>query len=270
MQQRTLALVGPGRAGTAIAVALVARGWTAVGVTGRDPERAATLAARLGAPVRPITEVAHGAALVVVATPDAAIADATVALLPGLEEGAHVVHLAGARGLEAFGTALDVTRSWHFGALHPLQTLSGDDGAARLAGAYAAVEGPPAIAEIAREIGMVPFRVDPDHRERYHAAAAVASNHLVALAGQVERLAAAADVPFEAFLPLMRASLDAVAAMGPQAALTGPVARGDVATVEAHLDALDPDERSAYRALAREALRLAGHDDPRWRGVLAG
>jgi predicted short-subunit dehydrogenase-like oxidoreductase (DUF2520 family) len=98
----------------------------------------------------------------------------------------------------------------------------------------------------------------------------VASNHLVALAGQVERLAAAADVPFDAFLPLMRASLDAVAAMGPAAALTGPVARGDVATVAAHLAALDGDERAAYVALALEALRLAGRDDPALREVLAG
>ena len=60
MQQRTLALVGPGRAGTAIAVALVARGWTAVGVAGRHPERAATLAARLDAPVRPIADPGAG------------------------------------------------------------------------------------------------------------------------------------------------------------------------------------------------------------------
>jgi len=270
MQQRTLALVGPGRAGTAIAVALVARGWTTVGVAGRDPGRAAVLADRLGAPVRPLAEVGRGAALVVVATPDAAIEEAATALLPALEEGAHVVHLAGARGIEAFGAARDAVGSWHFGALHPLQTLSGDDGAARLDGAYAAVEGPPVIADLAREIGMVPIRVDAAHRARYHAAAAVASNHLVALAGQVERLAVAADVPFDAFLPLMRASLDAVAAMGPAAALTGPVARGDVATVAAHLAALGPEERSAYVALACEALRLTGRDDPALLEVLAG
>jgi predicted short-subunit dehydrogenase-like oxidoreductase (DUF2520 family) len=270
MQQRTLALVGPGRAGTAIAVAFAARGWTVVGVAGRDPERATALAERLDAPVRAHAEVAHGADLVVVATPDGVIEEAALAVLPGLEPGAHVVHLAGARGLEAFGAARDAAGAWHFGALHPLQTLSGSDGAARLAGAYAAVEGPPAIADLAREIGMVPFRVDPDRRERYHAAAAVASNHLVALAGQVERLAAAADVPFDAFLPLMRASLEAVASMGPDAALTGPVARGDRATVTAHLDALDPSERDAYRALALEALRLTGRDDPALMAVLRG
>lgn len=262
MSQRTLALVGPGRAGTAIAVALTARGWRVVGVAGRDATRAAALGARVDAPVRPIAEVARGAALVVVATPDAVIEAATLALLPGLDEGAHVVHLAGSRGLEAFGAARDTAGAWHFGALHPLQTLSGADAAARLDGAYVAVEGPPFVAELARGIGLVPIRVDPAHRAGYHAAAAVASNHLVALTGQVERLAAAAGVPFEAFLPLMRATLDAVTSMGPAAALTGPVSRGDLATVRAHLDALDPDERGAYLALAREAARLAGRDDP--------
>ncbi|MEY3360662.1 MAG: hypothetical protein RL531_381 [Actinomycetota bacterium] len=270
MSQRTLALVGPGRAGTAIAVALVARGWRVVGVAGRDEDRARRLAARVDAPVRPIAEVARDAEVVVVATPDAVIEAATLALLPALDAGTLVVHLSGARGPEAFGTARGVAGGWHFGALHPLQTLSGDDGAARLAGAHAAVEGPPAVAELAREIGLVPFRVDPAHRAEYHAAAVVASNHLVALAGQVERLAAAAGVPFDAFGPLMRTTLDAVLVLGPAAALTGPVARGDVATVEAHLAALAPEERDAYLTLAREAHRLSGRDDPIIAEVLRG
>ncbi|MFM7061388.1 MAG: Rossmann-like and DUF2520 domain-containing protein [Actinomycetes bacterium] len=270
MSQRTLALVGPGRAGTAITLALVARGWTVVGVAGRDEGRAEALATRVGAPVRRLAELARGAAIVVVATPDAAIESATLALLPALEDGALVVHLSGARGLDAFGAARAAIGDGRLGALHPLQTLSGEDGAARLAGAYAAVDGPPAIAALADEIGLVPFRVDPARRARYHAAAAVASNHLVALAGQVERIAGAAGVPFEAFGPLMRTSLDAVVAMGPAAALTGPVARGDVATVEAHLAALAPDERDAYLALAREAQRLSGRVDPALSEVLRG
>jgi predicted short-subunit dehydrogenase-like oxidoreductase (DUF2520 family) len=89
----------------------------------------------------------------------------------------------------------------------------------------------------------------------------VASNHLVALLGQVERLAATCGVPFEAFVPLIRASVDNALELGPEAALTGPVARGDLATVAAHLAALDPTDRDAYRSLAREAARLAGQRD---------
>ena len=270
MSQRTLALVGPGRAGTAITLALAARGRRVVGVAGRDEARAAALAARVDAPVRSIGEVARDAEVVVVATPDSVIEAATLAAIPALGEGALVVHLSGARGIEAFGAVREVVDAARLGALHPLQTLSGDDGAARLPGAYAAVEGPPFVAELAREIGLVPFRVEPERRALYHAAAAVASNHLVALAGQVERLAAAAEVPFAAFGPLMRTTLDAVAGLGPAAALTGPVARGDIATIAAHLAALAPAERDAYLTLAREAQRLAGRDDPALTEVLRG
>jgi predicted short-subunit dehydrogenase-like oxidoreductase (DUF2520 family) len=69
-------------------------------------------------------------------------------------------------------------------------------------------------------------------------------------------------VPLAAFEPLVRATVENVFELGPAAALTGPVARGDAATVERHLTALDSDERSAYVALARAALRVAGIDSP--------
>jgi predicted short-subunit dehydrogenase-like oxidoreductase (DUF2520 family) len=108
---------------------------------------------------------------------------------------------------------------------------------------------------------MRPFRVDAVDRVRYHAAACVASNHLVALLGQVERLAAHADVPFEAFLPLVRGTVENVDELGPAAALTGPVARGDDETVTRHVDAIPDDERDGYEALVREARRLAGQRD---------
>jgi predicted short-subunit dehydrogenase-like oxidoreductase (DUF2520 family) len=111
-------------------------------------------------------------------------------------------------------------------------------------------------------------------RARYHAAAVIASNHMVALMGQVERMAAELGVPSEAFLDLAAASLENVAALGPTAALTGPVARGDWDTVRHHLGVLHPAERPAYLALAAEAARLAARDlpadlDPHREGVPA-
>ena len=90
----------------------------------------------------------------------------------------------------------------------------------------------------------------------------VASNHLVALMGQVARLADAEGVPLEACLGLAAGSLDNVRGVGPSAALTGPAARGDEETVAAHLAALPADERATYRALATEARRLAGRPEP--------
>ncbi len=76
----------------------------------------------------------------------------------------------------------------------------------------------------------------------------------MALLGQVERLAGDADVPLVAFEPLVRATLDHVFALGPAAALTGPVARGDVETVGRHLDAIPAEERRAYRASPTELV----------------
>lgn len=261
-ESRTFALVGPGRAGTTIALALASVGWRPVGVAGRTPHAPSTcaVAARLGCPAAEVADVGRGAGLVVVATPDAGIDEAAARLAPGLEPGALVVHLAGARGLEALDGLASARTDVARGALHPLQTFA-EPAPDRLAGAWAAVAGPPAVTEVALELGLRPFVVPDEQRARYHAAAVVASNHLVALLGQVVRLAAAAGVPGKAFWPLVRATVANVEEHGPAAALTGPVARGDVSTVAAHLRALPDDEADAYRALARAALALAARDD---------
>jgi predicted short-subunit dehydrogenase-like oxidoreductase (DUF2520 family) len=84
----------------------------------------------------------------------------------------------------------------------------------------------------------------------------VAANHLVALAGQVERLAARVGVPTDAYWDLMAGALDNVRRLGAKAALTGPAARGDQATIERHLAALPADERPAYEIMSAEAARL--------------
>ena len=153
--------------------------------------------------------------------------------------------------------------------MHPLQSLpSAELGTARLAGSWCAVDGPDAVERLAVTLGMRPFRVAPADRAAYHAAATIASNHMVAVLGQAARLARVAGVPVEALWPLAQATLDNVVAVGAEQALTGPVARGDADTVARHLDALPADERNAYRAMAREALRLSGRDDPQVREVV--
>jgi predicted short-subunit dehydrogenase-like oxidoreductase (DUF2520 family) len=263
-RERTVALIGPGRAGTTIALGLVERGWTTLGVAGRAPDAPSTTsaAACLAAPTALVSEAARGAALVIIATPDRAIQQVLLAAEPAIEPGALVIHLAGSIGLDVFEPLLARRTGVRVGALHPLQTFpSTTVGLERLAGAWAAVAGDPSVADIARALGLRPFELDDDDRGRYHAAAVVASNHLVALLGQVERLAARCGVPFEAFAPLVSGSVQNAFSIGPAAALTGPVARGDLATVEQHLRDLDPAERDAYRTLAREAARLTGRRD---------
>jgi len=258
--------VGPGRAGTSVALALRARGWRPVAVAGRTVAAASTrdVAAQLGAPAVDVADSGRDADVVIVATPDAAIAATATALAPSLRPGALVVHLSGASTLHELDGVLLARRDVEVGSLHPLQSLPSPDlGSRRLAGSWCAIDGPPQVERLALSLGMRPFRVDAADRVGYHAAACVASNHLVALLGQVERLAATTGVPFEAFLPLIRATVENVADLGAADALTGPVARGDHETIARHLEALPADERDAYRALVREARRLAARDATR-------
>ncbi len=264
-----IALVGPGRAGTAVARALVDAGHRVISVAGRTPdaESAQIAADRFDARIEPVQSVGRGAALVLIATPDDAIGATASAVAQSLEPDALVMHVAGALGLAPFLPLVETRPDVQVGALHPLQTLPTPD--TPLAGAWAAVAGPPLVTELARELGMHPFAVADDHRAMYHAAAVIASNHVVALLGQVERLADAAGVPFAAFEPLTRSAVEHSFDVGPAAALTGPVARGDVATVRGHLDAIPDDERRSYRALADAAHRLTGRNDTSLREALA-
>ncbi|MFZ1061970.1 MAG: DUF2520 domain-containing protein [Acidimicrobiales bacterium] len=163
-----------------------------------------------------------------------------------------LAHVAGSRTLEVLGGHPRV------GSLHPLMTLpTGDLGAKRLIGATFCVSGDALVERIVESLDGRVIRLRDDQRTLYHATATAASNHLVALMGQVQRLAEAAGLRLEDFLELSRQALDDVALVGPELALTGPASRGDVATIDAHLEALPDQERSTYVALAHAAFELA-------------
>ncbi len=226
-------VVGPGRAGGALARALTDAGWRVDGPLGRDLDAGTATT---------------GARLVLLAVPDAVVADVASCLAPGE---AVVAHVAGSLGLDVLAPHARV------GSVHPLVSLPDPAlGARRLRGAWFATAGDPAVAEVVRAFEGRSVPVADADRATYHAAAAVAANHLVALLGQVDRLARSIGVPLEAYLDLARGALDNVAEVGPAAALTGPVARGDRATVARHLEALPEDERPAYAILAEAAQRL--------------
>ena len=261
---RTLALVGPGRAGTTIALGLIEQGWHVVSVAGRAPDAVSTTSAVacLSSRAALVSDAGCGAAVVIIATPDRAIESAARTVASSLEPGALVVHLAGSRGLDAFAELLEARSDVRVGALHPLQSFpSATIGLERLHGSWAAVAGDPQTSDLASALGLFPFELPDEQRLGYHAAAVVASNHLVALLGQVERLASAAGVPFEAFAPLVQSSVVNAFGIGPALALTGPVARGDLVTVEQHLATLDPGERDTYRTLAREVAAVERIDE---------
>jgi predicted short-subunit dehydrogenase-like oxidoreductase (DUF2520 family) len=124
-----------------------------------------------------------------------------------------------------------------------------------------AVAGDPLARLMVESLGGRMVEVADADRAAYHAAACIAANHVVALLGQVERVAASVGLDVEAFLPLTRAAVDDVAALGPRRALTGPAVRGDWATLSRHLDALPATERAGYQAGAALATQLAHSAD---------
>ena len=232
-------IVGRGRAGGALFGALARAGWATELVAGHDVDPA----------------VCHGADAVVLAVPDAVIASVARSIDP--DPACAVLHLSGALGLEV------LEPHERRGSVHPLLPLAGAvSGAEQLHGAWFAVDGDPIAAELVDVLEGHRFAVASDGRAIYHAAAVVASNHLVALLGQVERLAAGIDIPAEAFVGLIGATLANVASNGAAAALTGPVSRGDWDTVRRHLEVIGVDERPFYRAAAIEAARLVGQSVP--------
>jgi predicted short-subunit dehydrogenase-like oxidoreductase (DUF2520 family) len=198
-----------------------------------------------------LTDAARGVDVLVIATPDGAIPTVAAAVTP--DPRSAVVHLSGALGLDVL--APHERRA----SLHPLVPLpSPEVGRVRLrSGVTFAVSGDPVAAELAHVLGGDAIAVDDEHRARYHAAACIAANHLVALMGQVERVAASAGLGLEPFLGLARVALTDVEELGPAAALTGPAARGDDATIRRHRSVLPPGELGGYDAGVELAKRLA-------------
>jgi predicted short-subunit dehydrogenase-like oxidoreductase (DUF2520 family) len=226
------AVVGAGRMGTVMAAGLKAAG-----------------PLRRGEPVPGDVEV------VLLCVPDAQIR-AAAATVP---EGPLVGHCSGATGLEALGEREGFS-------LHPLMSVPGGSGPEVLRGAGCAVDGttPRALAtaeRLAAALGMRAARVAPEDRVAYHAAAAMASNFLVALEGAAERLAATAGVTRDQLAPLVVASTRQWAEIGPQGALTGPIARGDEDVVARHRAVVaerTPELLPLWEALAEATRALAG------------
>jgi predicted short-subunit dehydrogenase-like oxidoreductase (DUF2520 family) len=237
----SIRIIGPGRAGTSLAAALSAHGWRVVGFVRRGGD---------------VAGAARGVDLLVVATPDDVVAEVASAVRP--VPTTTVAHLSGSLGLDAL--APHPLRA----SVHPLVPLpNGEVGAARLcAGVTFAVAGAPLARDVVTSLGGRLVEVADADRPAYHAAACIAANHVVALLGQVERIAASVGLDLESFLPLTRAAVDDVAALGARDALTGPARRGDWATLSRHLDALGADERAAYQAGAALATRLARSEEP--------
>jgi predicted short-subunit dehydrogenase-like oxidoreductase (DUF2520 family) len=226
-----ITIVGAGRAGSSFATAL-ARVGHEVSVVHHDE----------------VSSIA-GAALILLCVPDDEIANVAATILP--REDRVVAHVAGSRTLDVLVPHPRV------GSLHPLMALPSGSDADRLLGATYCVAGDDLVRDVVFSLGGRVITLRDDQRTIYHAAAVVASNHLVALMGQVRTLAESIGLSLEDFVPLAQQTLVDVSSFGPDDALTGPASRGDMATIDAHLAAIPESERSTYVALANAAFELA-------------
>jgi predicted short-subunit dehydrogenase-like oxidoreductase (DUF2520 family) len=233
---RSIRFIGPGRAGRALALAAAQAGWKVDGLLGRADE---------------LSNAAVGVDLLILSVPDDAIREVAAAVRP--VPSTVVAHLSGSLGLAELG--VHARRA----GMHPLVPLPDPDlGSQRLrSGVTFALAGDPLVWELVASLGGHAVVVDDTQRAAYHAAACIAANHVVALLGQVERVAASAGLDLDDFLPLARAAIDDVRELGPRRALTGPASRGDWTTLAHHLDALDPAEHQAYKAGVGLALHLS-------------
>jgi predicted short-subunit dehydrogenase-like oxidoreductase (DUF2520 family) len=238
-------IVGPGRVGTALAPALRDAGVNVEGPLGRGERPARCDAIVLCVPD---AEIPAAAEIVTAAAP-----------LVGHTSGATPLSALAHTGVPGFG-------------LHPLQSFAHPG--VRFEGAGAAVAGSTTEAlafatGLSERLGMRPFEIDDEGRAAYHAAASVASNFLVTLQAAAERIAEGAGLDREdaraLMMPLVRQTAENIAELGPEAALTGPVARGDEATVEAQRAAVErvaPELVGLFDELAKRTRTLAGQGVP--------
>jgi len=281
----TVAIIGAGRLGKALALALQSSGYAIVALVARHratAQKAARLFNKASARPEALGASQLGqlppASLIIISTPDDGIAD-TAENLSNVwagKTGTVVLHTSGALSSEVLAPLKG--RGFHTGSIHPLISISDPvAGAEALRGAFYCLEGTrkaEALAKsIVRDLGGSSFSIKAEKKALYHAAAVMASPHLTALFDlALEMLASCGLNKTQAqkvFIPLLESTVNNLKVSTPQQALTGTFARGDVATVRRHLQALsgkDLDEAAAvYKLLGLHSLDLAKNNkvDPK-------
>lgn len=265
----TLAILGAGRVGRALGRQLREAGWNVGAVVTRSKASARRAVRFIGAGValpRTSRRVLNST-VILIATPDGEISEVAKELARiGAEElcGKIVLHTSGALGsgvltpLRKYGAAI--------GSMHPLQSFTGAS-VPPLDGQVFAIEGE-ALAvrtarKIARTLRAVPVRIDAKNKPLYHAAAALSAGHVLAIVEAATRLLMSIGMKrseaVRGLLPMTRQVLKNYERLGPRAAWTGPLARGDRVVVNAHLRALarfSQQYRAAYEVLNRLAVRV--------------
>jgi predicted short-subunit dehydrogenase-like oxidoreductase (DUF2520 family) len=269
----TLSIIGAGRVGRAIGRRLRELGWK-IGavVTSSEPSaRKAVRSIGAGHAHSFLTRQVLAAQVILITTPDHGVAEIAGELARiGAEELRHkvVLHTSGALS----SNVLEPVRRCGaaVGSMHPLQTFSGV-GVPPLEGKVFAIEGDTAAVRVARQIarslGAVPVHIDGAKKPLYHAAGALAAGDVLALMEAATRLMTAAGMKrreaVRALLQLTRQVLENFERLGPRAAWTGPLSRGDFGVVAAHAEAmkdLPPEFAQAYEAVNRLAAVVLAQD----------
>jgi predicted short-subunit dehydrogenase-like oxidoreductase (DUF2520 family) len=268
---RSFSIVGAGRLGTVLAAALVRRRWKIELIVDKDA-RAARASRRIVGRGRASTSVgakARPGRVVIIAVPD----DAVTGVAAGLARsgvcwaGRSVFHTSGLLPARALRPLAE--RGASVASLHPVQSIPRKEAPASIfKGITWGIEGDPAgveaAGEIVRSLGGNAILLSEKDKPLYHAACSLASNAFVALEWTASGLLRTAGIGQSTaaaiLLPLAQGTLQNVKNLGLEKALTGPILRGDVASVRGHLKALrkDPGARAVYLALGRQTLRLAG------------
>jgi len=269
----SLTIIGAGRLGTAMAIALSSVGYPIHTLVSRRPARlkqAARLLDEAG-PLRVLEELREVGQVVLITTPDDQLSSVTKHLctLNVNNRRARVaLHTSGALSSKVLSPLSD--RGWLVGSIHPLVSVSEPKaGAKSLVSAFWCLEGDRQALQQARNIVKDlrghSFSINSSAKPLYHAAAVMASGNIMALfdtaLDMLERAGLKRDKAHEVLIPLLQSTMANLIKSSPSEALTGTFSRGDVATVERHLKALAAkqlrDARELYRLLGRKSLALA-------------
>lgn len=255
-------VIGGGRVGNCLAEYLHEAG-ILVGITASSVAHSAQLAEKFALPVMDNLRLWQAADVVLLAVPDRLVGSVAQALALCVEPAAKVVlHVSGSLGLEPLAPL--AACGVHVGSLHPLQSFAG--GKTQLAGVYMALDGDSeaqaAAQKLVQLLGGKAFFVPEKERAAYHAAACICSNYAVAveaLAAQLmQRWTGSSEAAWEALGPLFKGTAaNLQKAVQPSLALTGPIARGDISTVQKHLAALPCNIRPLYCSLGLATTSLA-------------
>lgn len=281
MAKPNVAIVGPGRWGSALAAALAEAGYSITEIISKNKReslrRARALAKVAGTKARTLDDARLDADLIWFCVPDREIANVAKKLPSRMPwKGKIAFHSSGALASDE----LDVlrTRGAAVASVHPLMTFV-NGGPGSLAGVPFALEGDAAALRMARRIlrdlRAMPFMIHKKNKVAYHAWGAFASPLLISLLVTAEQVGRAAGLSSsdarKKVLPILRRTMENYARVGAAGALSGPLVRGDVKIVMRHLEFLRkiPEAREVYRALARSTVRyLPVPERKKLRGIL--